>query len=135
MMYSALLIMSDELNNICRPRVTKKCFRDGYLIPDREDVRDSLESAYQMPVLSIRKGRTDSRNPDRFEVIILFANGYISKDGKRVLNYDSEATLKQAFSDIQRETFADRDELIENFIPGPKCSEEVWNSTINWLLF
>lgn len=31
MMYSALLIMSDELNNICRPRVTKSVFVMGIL--------------------------------------------------------------------------------------------------------
>lgn len=108
-----------------------KClhFYQGFVNEPRIDWWNILEQYFGQPVVSVRQ----SGRPSWDEIIVLLADGSIATDGKCLLDYDSETDLESVLSDIFREAENDEYEMFESYMPGPKCSNDVWTAVVNWV--
>ena len=107
--YGAIILPQYEVKKICGEEIsfTIKGFISKTNAPDYWNI---LENHFQVPIVSIRPSGRDSWK----EVIILYANGYITKDKKLCIVGDYDYIVKsmcQIFAEMENDEL----EVLSNY--------------------
>lgn len=102
-------------------------FRDGFVNEPKLDWWNILEEHFHRPIISVRQSGRESWD----EIFVFMAQGWISTDGIRILDYDNEHDLEKVLMDIFCEAENDEYEVFEQY--KGNCSKKVWDNVAKWV--
>lgn len=121
--YTALILNEEDQKSIIGKRLT---FSDGFVNGPKVDWWNTLQTYYNMPLVSVRPSGRESWN----EIICIFAKGWI-QNNKVVLDYSDESEIKDVLMDIFQEADNDEYEVFDYYMAS--CSSEVWEHVTDWV--